>query len=99
MALQLAFTDSWGNTYPAAYVMLRVVITDKIAKQCTLKFGIYPTKAVRESNPGPVMSAIDVVAEGDAFDLLMAAVDESGRSALYEFAKGVDAVLAAGQDV
>ncbi len=99
MALQIAYTDTWGNTYPEAYVVLRIIVIDKIAKHCNLKFGVYPNRKTREDNPGPVLAAIDVLADGDAFDTLMETMDTSGRKTLYAYAKGINDSLSNGEDV
>ena len=53
MGLQIAFTDAWGNQFPAAYVNIQSLGIDYLAKTARPTLAIYGSKAEREAGKPP----------------------------------------------
>ena len=53
MGLQIAFTDAWGNQFPAAYVNIQSLGIDYQAKTARPTLAIYGSKAEREAGKPP----------------------------------------------
>lgn len=98
MAIQVEFQDDFGNKYPEAYAMLGAFGSNRMQRGLALQFLIYPTAEWRQKNPQRALGVIDLNATADAADELLKILDEAGRSALYKYAKSVNALLASGKD-